>query len=511
MKQAFRQHNVDFQRVPAHQHRRNAAERAIQTWKNHFISGLASTDLSFPLHAWDRLLPQCDITLNLLRSSRRQPKLSAYACLFGSFDFNRTPLAVPGTKVIIHDNPSQRATFAPHGTVGYYIGPSLEHYRCYKIFIPTTHSTRDCMTVEWSPHTIPFPRFSQTAEDVLSVLQSPNNYVYPSLQYGDNIYNDYREIASILRRATTSTPVAPTSSPTPNPPPLPPNPVPTSPNNDIGPVCIRGATRSISSPFIHPTMPPLPPPPPTPPSLRRPLLPPTPPLDDLYPIPSTPVPRVMPSPPLHIPTASPPKATPFLAPPPRVVFPKVPPVHPAPPPASRRYPTRIRKPTSRYGFACAAIADQDFKIKYKKHIALMATDLLSPVEKTTKLPTLAKLLKGPDKDIWMRGTANEFGRLLPHGIGKSRPPQDKIESTGTIFPIHKSMIPHGRTATYANFIPAIRPNKKETYRVRICAGGNLLDYPGDPSSPAVSLTNAKLHINSTISDAKKGARYLVSW
>jgi hypothetical protein len=85
LKKAFTKHNVDFQRVPAHQHRRNAAERAIQTWKNHFISGLAS----------DHLLPQCNLTQNLLRSSRRQPKLSSYACLFGNFDFNRTPLAVP--------------------------------------------------------------------------------------------------------------------------------------------------------------------------------------------------------------------------------------------------------------------------------------------------------------------------------------------------------------------------------------------------------------------------------
>ena len=31
------------------------------------------------------------------------------------------------------------------------------------------------------------------------------------------------------------------------------------------------------------------------------------------------------------------------------------------------------------------------------------------------------------------------------------------------------------------------------------AGGDKLDYPGDPSSPAVSLLNVKIHINSTIS------------
>ena len=95
IKRSFAKNHVDFQRVPTHLHRRNAAERAIQTWKHHFIAGLASTDPSFPLNAWDYLLPQCDITSNHLRSSRRQPRLSAHACLFGNFNFNRTPLAFP--------------------------------------------------------------------------------------------------------------------------------------------------------------------------------------------------------------------------------------------------------------------------------------------------------------------------------------------------------------------------------------------------------------------------------
>ena len=40
------------------------------------------------------------------------------------------------------------------------------------------------------------------------------------------------------------------------------------------------------------------------------------------------------------------------------------------------------------------------------------------------------------------------------------------------------------------------------------AGGDRLDFPFDVSSPAVSMKNSKLHINSTISDAHKGARYL---
>ena len=40
------------------------------------------------------------------------------------------------------------------------------------------------------------------------------------------------------------------------------------------------------------------------------------------------------------------------------------------------------------------------------------------------------------------------------------------------------------------------------------AGGDRLDCPYDVSSLAVSMTNSKLHINSTISNAHKGARYL---
>jgi hypothetical protein len=42
--------------VPPHCHRRNAAERAIRTFKEHFVAGLSSVDPSFPMHLWDRLL-----------------------------------------------------------------------------------------------------------------------------------------------------------------------------------------------------------------------------------------------------------------------------------------------------------------------------------------------------------------------------------------------------------------------------------------------------------------------
>ena len=97
---------VDYQLVPPHVHRCNAAEHAIRTFKNHFIAGMSSTDKNFPLHLWDRLLPQAKLTLNLLRGLCINPRLSTWAQLHGPFDFNCTPIAPPGIRVIIHNKPT---------------------------------------------------------------------------------------------------------------------------------------------------------------------------------------------------------------------------------------------------------------------------------------------------------------------------------------------------------------------------------------------------------------------
>ena len=69
LKHTIREKGIDFQLVPPHIHRRNAAERAIQTFKNHFVAILCGADTKSPLHLWDRLLPQATTSLNLLRNS----------------------------------------------------------------------------------------------------------------------------------------------------------------------------------------------------------------------------------------------------------------------------------------------------------------------------------------------------------------------------------------------------------------------------------------------------------
>ena len=126
---------VDYQLTPAGMHRRNAAEKAVQVFKNHFISGLCTTDPVFPLNLWDKLVPQAEITLNLLRPSRINPILSAYSQLHGNYDFNRTPMAPPGLRVLTHDLPDNRKSWDPHAQQGFYLGPALHHYRCHSMGI----------------------------------------------------------------------------------------------------------------------------------------------------------------------------------------------------------------------------------------------------------------------------------------------------------------------------------------------------------------------------------------
>jgi hypothetical protein len=75
--------SVDYQLVTPHIHRQNSAKRAIRTFKNHFFAVLSGTDCKFPLNQWDKLLPQTKLTLNLLRGSRINPRLSAQAQLHG--------------------------------------------------------------------------------------------------------------------------------------------------------------------------------------------------------------------------------------------------------------------------------------------------------------------------------------------------------------------------------------------------------------------------------------------
>jgi hypothetical protein len=115
LKNFFTVNNIAYQLVLPHCHRRNAAERAIRTFKEQFVAGLYSVDPSFQMHLWDRLLPQAEIALDLLPTSRLHPQLSAAAHYHGLVDYNKTAFAPPGCKIIAHEKPGKWRTWAPHG------------------------------------------------------------------------------------------------------------------------------------------------------------------------------------------------------------------------------------------------------------------------------------------------------------------------------------------------------------------------------------------------------------
>ena len=83
-------------------------ETGIKLFKHHFLSIPSEVDKSFTTHLWDKLLPQAELTLNLIRQSNATPSVSAHAHLFGNFDYNRMPLAPMGCTVQIHENADKR-------------------------------------------------------------------------------------------------------------------------------------------------------------------------------------------------------------------------------------------------------------------------------------------------------------------------------------------------------------------------------------------------------------------
>ena len=87
--------DIDFQLVPPAVHRHNAAKRAIRTFQNHLIAGLCCVDKDVPLHLWDLLLDQAELTLNLLRGSRINPKLLAWAQVNGTYHLQPCLLGAP--------------------------------------------------------------------------------------------------------------------------------------------------------------------------------------------------------------------------------------------------------------------------------------------------------------------------------------------------------------------------------------------------------------------------------
>ena len=66
-------------------------------------------------------------------------------------------IAPAGIKVVVHDKPDYRPSWAAHGVDELYLGPALDHYRCWRTWITRTQSVRVSDTIEWFPSRVRMP------------------------------------------------------------------------------------------------------------------------------------------------------------------------------------------------------------------------------------------------------------------------------------------------------------------------------------------------------------------
>ena len=151
-------YKFELEMVPPGCNRRNAAKVAIQNFKSHFLSVLTGTVESFPLHLWDRLLPQTKITLHFLRQSNATPTVSTYADLSGPFDYNKMPVAPMGCKVQIHQKTDKRSTWLYHLVDGWYLATSPEHYCLHNCYVKATQVERLTDTIQFKHKNITTPQ-----------------------------------------------------------------------------------------------------------------------------------------------------------------------------------------------------------------------------------------------------------------------------------------------------------------------------------------------------------------
>ena len=477
----MRKNKIKFQLVPPHLHRANAAERAIRTWKNHFITILCGLDPQFPLQLWDRLIDQTNLTLNLLRPSRLNPKMAAEAMLNGPFDFNRTPIAPLGTKVLVHEKPTVRGTWSPHAIDGWYVGPARQHYRCYKIYVPSTKGIRHSETVEFFPYQVTMPATSsadlaiETAKDLTHILRNPAPAT-PFEHYGTETSIALAKLADIFNQL---------------------KPIQT-PRQQTKPPITPKTTLDFSS-----LLPPNPPP-------RR--------LIDFSSI-LPPLPRVSPATLRPAPTPRVPPSTSVVRPTHRP-SPAITPntytgqrqrgcdgIHI---PTQHRYPTRLsQQQTALVNLVTPSTAPPMTSSRYATAANIMMLQSLpqlphhainSVLDPTTgNTLEYRDLVKGPTATQWQKSFANELGRLT-NGVGQRMP-----TGTNTMAFIPRHLVRKGKTVTYGNLVCDIKPNKTETHRSRLTVGGNLIAFPGDKSTATADLTTIKILLNSTIST--KRARF----
>ncbi len=142
--------HAKVQLAPPDMHHCNQAKCTICMFKDHFLAILAGDDSVFPPYLWDLFLPQAKkLTLNLLRQTTLNPRISVWEFFQGPFDFNKTLLGPVGCCVLIHAKLSTQRSWDFCAKWGFYIGPALAFYCCFKLVYANTKSQVISNTVKF--------------------------------------------------------------------------------------------------------------------------------------------------------------------------------------------------------------------------------------------------------------------------------------------------------------------------------------------------------------------------
>ena len=490
---------LTYQLASPGDHRLNHAERAIQTFKAHFITIRSGADPDFPPNCWDLLVDQAVLSLNLHRPSRINPKISAYTQIHGAFNYNKTPLAPAGCKVIVHDRIDDRGTWSEHGTRGYYIGPALHHYRNYECYMPATKAKRTSNTIAFFPEYCKMPTTSSTDRltmilaDLLEVLQHPHPAV-PFLQQGTELNEAIRSLQTLLfldqDQSATATRVAqrdqrPRVQPLIETSVAPPAPqdkrmtrATTARTHDIGTIIKKKFNDGkIYEGEVHKYDP----------------------INKFYGIAYRDGDKEEFT---HDEVTAHRKKT-------------------------QRYSSQLKvRPLAfkaigtahRHRLSIPTKANPTPNLQAHRptvqpirHHAHAAGAIWDP--ELNKMASYRDLIRHPNKEIrdrWNKSGVNEFARLL-QGYGD-------IEGMNVLEIIHKHQVPTNKIVTYARYTVANRPEKAEPARTRITAGGDRLHYDGAVSTDSASMETIKCHWNSVVSTTNAkyctgdiSNMYLESW
>jgi hypothetical protein len=206
LKNFFTAQNIDYQLVPPHCHRHNSAERAIRTFKEHFMAGLYSVDPSFPMHLWDILLP------NHFKSPAYFLSSSTTLCrraLPWASGLQQGSLCTTGMQNHLTQKTRQEANLgSPRTTFTWSRHASLP---VSNVYISTTASDRIVDTLKFFPHNYQMPQLSSTdrllmaAKDMTNAFQNPHPDV-PFASVGDDTITALADLAAIFKLKLQHTP-----------------------------------------------------------------------------------------------------------------------------------------------------------------------------------------------------------------------------------------------------------------------------------------------------------------